>query len=137
MHKIKELFIKYKNIVFYLFFGVCTTLVNILVYNLCYYLLKIPNVPSTIIAWIIAVVFAFITNKIWVFDSPSFNKQTLKHEIPSFLGARILTGLLDVAIMYLTVDLLLQNPTVWKLISNIIVIIINYIASKFIIFIKK
>lgn len=100
-------------------------------------LIGIPNVPSTIIAWVLAVAFAFITNKLWVFESRSFDGMTLKHEIPTFLGARIGTGLLDVGIMYLAVDVMNWNSTVWKLISNVIVIILNYIASKLVIFRMK
>jgi len=95
------------------------------------------NVPSVIIAWLLAVVFAFFTNKLWVFKSKSFAPDVLKHEIPTFFGARLLTGLLDLGIMYLAVDVLHGNGTVWKLISNILVIILNYVASKLIIFKKK
>ncbi len=133
---IKDLWTKYKSFIMYAVFGVLTTVVNMAAYFLCYNLLKIPNVPSTVIAWILAVLFAFITNKLWVFDSPSFDAQTLKHEIPTFFGARLATGILDVVIMYLAVDLAHMNPTVWKLISNVLVIIINYVASKLVIFKK-
>ena len=134
MTRIKELLVKYKSFIMYAVFGVMTTIVNMVVYYLCFNILGIPNVPSTIIAWILAVCFAFITNKLWVFDSKSFSAKVLRHEIPTFFGARIATGLLDVGIMYLAVDLFHWNSTVWKLISNILVIIINYIASKLIIF---
>lgn len=137
MAKIKQLFQKYKSVIAYLFFGGCTTVVNILVYDLCYYVLNIPNVASTVAAWVLAVVFAFVTNKLWVFDSRSFDAKTLRHEIPTFFGARALTGVLDVAIMYAAVDLLHQNPTLWKLISNVAVVILNYVASKLLIFRKK
>lgn len=121
----------------YVVFGALTTVVNMGAYYVSYNLLHIPNVPSAAIAWILAVAFAFVTNKLWVFDSPSFDAQTLKHEIPTFFGARIATGVLDVVIMYLAVDVAHMNPTVWKLISNVLVIIINYVASKLIIFRKK
>ena len=134
---IKELWTKYKSMIMYVVFGGLTTVVNMVSYYICYNLLHIPNVPSTAIAWVLAVIFAFITNKLWVFDSKSFDKQTLLHEVPTFFGARIATGLLDIAIMYLAVDVAHMNPTVWKLISNVLVIIINYIASKLIIFKKR
>ncbi len=133
----RELFIKYKSLISYAFFGVCTTLINWGVYYLCYNIIHIANVPSTIIAWFLAVVFAFITNKIWVFDSKSFDSKTLLHEIWTFTASRIATGVLDVVIMYVAVDVLTMNSTVWKLISNIIVIILNYILSKLIIFKKE
>lgn len=128
---------KHKSIIAYMFFGVLTTLINWGSYYLCYIIIHIPNVPSTIIAWILAVAFAFITNKIWVFDSKSFDGKTLIHEIWTFTAARLATGFLDVGIMFLTVDIMGWNSTVWKLISNILVIILNYILSKLIIFKKE
>ena len=94
----------------------------------------INNVPSTIIAWVIAVAFAFITNKLWVFDSKKFNARTLMYEVPAFFVCRLATGVLDVAIMYLAVDLLAWHSLTWKLISNVLVIVMNYLASKFVIF---
>lgn len=133
----KNLLIKYKRFILYAVFGVCTTLINWGTYYLCYSIIHVPNVPSTIIAWIIAVAFAFITNKIWVFDSKSFDGKTLIYEIWTFVAARLATGALDVAIMYVAVDVLGLNSTVWKLISNIVVIILNYILSKLIVFKKK
>ena len=135
--QVKKLLIKYKSLIMYALFGGLTTLVNIGAYYLFYNIIGISNVPSTILAWLLAVVFAFITNKLWVFDSKSFDKTTLKHEIPSFFGCRILTGLLDVGVMYVAVDLFHWNSTLWKLISNILVIMINYIASKLVIFKKQ
>ena len=137
MNRIKELFIKYKSLIMYAIFGALTTLVNWASYYLCYNVLKISNVPSTIIAWFLAVAFAFITNKLWVFDSKSFNKKTLVHEIWTFFTARALTGVLDVIIMFVAVDMLNWNSTVWKLISNVLVIILNYILSKIFVFRKN
>ena len=137
MAKIRELIHKYRSLILYVAFGGMTTLVNMAAYWLCFDVLGIPNVPSTVIAWILAVSFAFITNKLWVFESKSFDAKTLRHEIPTFFGARLLTGLLDVGIMYAAVDVLQWNALLWKLISNVIVIILNYIASKLVIFKKK
>ena len=134
MHKIKELLDRYKSVILYIIFGVLTTLVNLVSYYFCFNIIGISNVLSTIIAWILAVAFAFITNKLWVFNSKKFDKQTLIHEIVTFLGARIITGILDVIVMYIAVDLLQADATLWKMISNIIVIVLNYIASKLLIF---
>ena len=133
----KKIILKYKSIIAYLFFGVLTTLINWGSYFLCYNIVQIPNVPSTIIAWILAVAFAFITNKIWVFGSKSFNGKVLLYEIWTFIAARLITGILDVVIMYFAVDVFAMNSTVWKLISNIIVIVLNYIFSRLIIFKKE
>ena len=134
MAEIRKLAKKYRSQILYIIFGALTTAVNVSVYSFCFSLLGLPNVPSVVIAWILAVLFAFITNKIWVFDSRSFMPDVLKHEIPSFFAARILTGLLDLGIMYLAVDILHWNAAAWKLISNILVILLNYIASRFFIF---
>ena len=132
----KNLLMKYKGFILYAVFGVCTTLINWGTYYLWYSIIYIPNVLSTISAWIVAVAFAFITNKIWVFDSKSFEGKTLLFEIWTFIAARLATGALDVAIMYFAVDVFAMNSTVWKLISNIIVIVLNYILSKLVIFKK-
>ena len=137
MDKLKGLIKKYKSMILYVLFGAFTTLVNMAIYWLCFNVIGIPNVPSTIIAWILAVSFAFITNKLWVFNSKSFDRKTMTHEIPAFFTARVLTGLLDVGIMYAAVDVLHWNGLIWKLISNVIVIMLNYIASKLVIFRKK
>lgn len=134
MNMILELLKKYKGLILYAIFGVLTTLVNIGAYYICFNIAEILNVPSTIIAWLLAVVFAFITNKLWVFDSKSFEKKTVLHELWTFFACRIATGVLDVVIMYLAVDVMTMNSTLWKLISNIIVIIINYFFSKLVIF---
>ena len=136
MAEIIKLVRKYRSQILYVVFGALTTAVNVAVYSFCFSLLGLPNVPSVVIAWILAVLFAFITNKIWVFGSPSFAPDVLKHEIPSFFAARILTGLLDLGVMYLAVDVLHWNAAAWKLISNVLVILLNYIASRFFIFRK-
>lgn len=67
--------------------------------------------------------FVLITNKLWVFDSKAFAGKTLIHEIWTFTAARLLTGALDVGVMFLAVDLLGRNAALRKLLSNIIVII--------------
>lgn len=127
---------QYKGIMLYIIFGLGTTTVNMIAYEITYNRTGIPNLVSTIIAWVLAVLFAFITNKLFVFDSKSFDSFTLKHEIYTFFGCRLLTGVLDVIIMLVAVDLMLLNATVWKFISNILVIVLNYIASKLVIFKK-
>ena len=133
---IKKQFQKYRDVILYLFFGGCTTVLNIVVYYLCYNVAGIPNVPSTCIAWILSVLFAYLTNKVYVFQSKSFKKEVLLREGLQFFGCRLLTGILDVAIMFVAVDLLHWNGLVWKVISNILVIILNYVASKLLIFKK-
>lgn len=124
----------HKEIILYLFFGVCTTLINIVCYALLYDMLRMSNFISTVIAWFVAVVFAFLTNKIFVFESKSPTLDAWFHEMISFFGCRFLTGILDVAIMVVAVDWLHWNGVLWKLISNVIVTVLNYVASKCLIF---
>lgn len=130
--QIKIAYQKNKELLLYLFFGICTTGINTLCYWLFYDLIAFNNVVSTILSWFLAVIFAFITNKIFVFDKKS-NEHLFK-ELTSFFAYRFFTGILDVVIMAIAVDLMNWNPLLWKLISNIIVTIINYITSKFLVF---
>lgn len=136
MNKIIEALRKNKQLLLYLFFGICTTAINTICYWLLYDVLTLSNIVSTILAWLTAVVFAFVTNKVFVFESKRTNTMDRINEVISFFGCRLLTGILDVAIMAFAVDMLQWNGLLWKLISNIIVTIINYIASKFLIFRK-
>ncbi|MBQ9394631.1 MAG: GtrA family protein [Proteobacteria bacterium] len=134
---IKKLLIKYKAIIIYGIVGCLSTAINIGVYLLCYEIISIPNVPSNIIAWIISVLFAFILNKLYVFESKDMTLPVFMRELVKFILARLGTGLLDVLIMYITVDVMEWNAAVWKIISNIIVIIGNYVLSKFVVFSKN
>ena len=132
-----ELLKRYKAFLLYVFFGVLTTAVNTLVYLLCLHPLACSNLFSTAVAWFCSVLFAYITNKVWVFESKSFFGKLLFCEIASFFSCRILTGALDLLIMYVAVDRLAQNELLWKLLSNVIVILLNYVASKFFVFHAK
>lgn len=134
MQKILALLKKYKQIVLYLVFGGLTTLVNFAVYYLCAHPFGVSTVASTAIAWFVSVLFAYITNKIWVFESRSFRAKMLIREAAAFFAARAFSGVLDIGNMYLFVDVLHLNDSVIKILSNIVVIIINYVLSKFWIF---
>ena len=133
---IRQLLIKYKSIIIYGIVGCLATAINIGVYLLCYELLSIHNVPSNIIAWIISVFFAFIMNKLFVFESKDMSRSVFMSELCKFVIARLSTGLIDLIIMFVTVDVMAWNAAVWKIISNIIVIIGNYVLSKFVVFRK-
>ena len=136
MERIKELYNKYKEILMYLIFGVLTTVVNIVSYFLLARILHIDTVVSTVIALILSILFAYITNKLFVFESKTNTAKELLKEIISFFGCRAFTGILDVAFMYITVEVFNLNDMIMKIISNIVVIIVNYIFSKLIIFKK-
>lgn len=136
MSNIKELIIKYKFIILYGIFGVLTTVINIGVYGVLYSGLGVSNVISNVIAWVISVLFAFITNKLWVFESKSFNFKLFVKELGSFTVCRVATGVLDLGIMFVGVDLLKGPAIILKILSNVIVIILNYILSKLLVFKK-
>ena len=129
-----NLFKKYKGLIMYGIFGVLTTAINIITYNICYGALQISNVAANVIAWILSVLFAYITNKLFVFESKSFKASVLFREMVSFFGCRVATGVLDLVIMYVAVDVLLLHAMLWKVISNVLVIIINFVLSKLIVF---
>ena len=137
MKEILSLLKKYRDVVAYLFFGAATTLINLVVYYLCYEIMSVPNTSSVIIAWILAVLFAFLTNKPFVFRSHDWSMKVLLPEAGSFLSCRIGTGILELVLMYLTVDLLHWNGMLMKLLVNIIVIILNYVGSKLLVFRNK
>lgn len=132
----KEYISRYKHIIFYLIFGVLTTIINVFVYMLCCPVLKMPVLLGTIIAWIAAVTFAYITNKIWVFESATKRKKEILRELISFFSCRFLTGLIDFGCMLIFVDILKVNDMLIKTFANIVVIIFNYIASKCFVFKK-
>jgi len=132
----KILWQKYRSLFFYLFFGVLTTVINIATYHLCYEVTDIPNVLSNIIAWVLAVSVAYITNKLWVFDSKSFALVVLLPELWKFVSCRLATGVMDLAIMWVGVDLLEGPATLIKIGSNVLVVVLNYVFSKLVIFRK-
>ena len=131
-----KIYSKYKETILYIVFGGLTTLVNIVAFYILYNIMSFDNVPSNIIGWIVAVLFAYITNKIWVFDSKSFEGKVIVYEMVTFFGARILTGFVDISIMFVGVDIMGMKGLSTKIISNLIVIILNYIFSKLVIFKK-
>ena len=128
---------KYEGVLLYLIFGVLTTAVNFAVYYICYTKFHWINLASNTVAWILSVMFAFITNKIWVFKSKSFEFSKLAVELSGFITARLFTGFLDTAIMFVGVDLLKRNWIIAKIVSSVVVVILNYIFSKLFIFRKN
>ena len=134
---IKKLYEKYSDMIPYLIFGVLTTLVNIASYWLLAHPLGLPTVPSTVIAWVLAVLFAYVTNRKWVFHSEAKTRQEIIKEGVSFYLCRLGTGILDWAGMHLMVDVLHWNDLIVKIALNVVVIILNYVASKLIIFRKE
>ncbi len=143
MKKIINLYKKYEEIINYLIVGVLTTIVSLVVkWGLLFTVLDPKNSVqlqvAVVISWIAAVVFAYVTNRIFVFKSKS--KKILK-EITSFFGARLLTLVLEMFIMWFFVTFLKLNSDLWVLmwtmVAQILVIIFNYIFSKLFVFKKK
>ena len=127
---------KYKEGLLYLFFGGCTTLINILTFFICRQI-ELSIVVSNIIAWVVAVIFAFITNKLIVFDSKNMDKKVVMKETISFFIARIITLGIDMGIIHLMIDVMKIHEMISKVVANIVVIIVNYIFSKLFIFKKE
>lgn len=133
----KELIEKYWDIVSYLFFGVCTTIVNYLIYIPCYNVWGLSASVSNMIAWVVAVAFAYLTNKPFVFKSNDWSAAAVLPELTKFIGCRIGSGAAETLILFLTVDLLGWNGNVWKLLTQVMVVVLNYIGSKLLVFRKK
>ena len=133
----KILYQKYKDVIPYAIFGILTTLVNIVSYWFFAHPLKVAVMPSTLIAWFLAVLFAYLTNRKWVFHSTASSLSEIKKEILSFFVCRLATGVLDWVCMFVFVDLLGFYDVIIKVIANILVIVLNYVASKRVIFKRK
>lgn len=168
MKQIKPLIMKYKEIISYLFFGVVTTLVNWMVYALMVRLLQVDlsAVESTdnvvfsifsgssgksltllfianLVAWVVSVLVAFVTNKLWVFDSKTWRLGVVLHELWEFVASRLLTGLFEwfgipALVMLGMKQSLLGIEGFWaKALVSVLVVVLNYVFSKFIVFKNK
>lgn len=137
MNCLRKKFYKNKELISYIFFGALTTIINIITYLYFYEVINLNNTISNIAAWVASVLFAFITNKFFVFNSPSFKLKIFIRELVAFFIFRFGTGVIDIIIMIVSVDLLVLNPLVIKTVSNVIVIILNYVGSKLIVFRNK
>ncbi len=153
MKIIKNLFLKYKELIVYVIFGALTTAVNLA----SFYILEAvfgnngnSYLINNAIAWLVAVIFAYITNKLFVFESRSWEPKIIGKEITEFFGARIFSFLIEEAGLWLFVDILefgkisynllgftITGGLIAKIILSIIVVILNYFFSKFVIFKKK
>ena len=146
--KIKAFVKEHRQGVLYLVFGALTTLVSILSFALFNALLGDDKyLVSNLISWVIAVVFAFFTNKHLVFASRANDKKTLLTEGGKFLGARVITLGLEELILWLMLDILgmealnilgiATGEVIAKAVATVVVVAVNYLISKFIIFKKK
>ena len=148
---IKKLYLKYKELINYVFFGALATVVSIVSFKIFDVMLGADlYLVSNIISWIITVIFAYFTNKIWVFESKSWKANVLVREIISFFGARVFSLVVEEAGLWLLIDVLSMGGICWtilgfnitgnliaKVVMQVVVVILNYIFSKLIIFKKK
>ena len=137
MQKIKALIDKYWDILSYLFFGVLTTVVNYLVYLPLYNLLGYSAAVSNSIAWCAAVVFAYLTNKPFVFKSHDWSAKVVLPELVRFIGCRLGSGAAETLIIFVTVDLLRLDGNIMKLVTSVLVVVLNYVGSKLLVFRKN
>ena len=134
---IKGLYLNYKEVINYLVFGGLTTIVNFVVYCIFARVIEIDEVLSSGIAWVCGVIFAYVTNKIFVFDSKTETKKELLKECASFFLARIVSGITcDVGTFALMVKVFHINDIVSKIVTQVMVVIVNYLFSKFVVFRK-
>ncbi|EMO0299887.1 GtrA family protein [Clostridioides difficile] len=125
---------KHRETILYLFFGAFTTLVNIVSYLFFTRVILFNFMVANALAWILAVLFAYVTNKFFVFESKRIEIKFLFKEFLSFVSFRLLSGVVEMLIMYVMIDLLFVNDVIVKVFTNIIVIVLNYLFSRNIIF---
>ena len=137
LDRIRNLIRKHRDVLVYLFFGGLTTLVNFLVYFPLYNWLSFSATLSNVIAWAVAVIFAYLTNKPFVFKSRDWSPGTMLGELWKFVSCRFGSGALETAVLFLTVDQLGWSGTWMKLLTGVFVVVFNYFCSKLLIFRKK
>lgn len=140
MDSLKKLFVKYKEIIMYLIFGVCSTVVSWGSYALFVKAFSLSVELGNVLSWICAVLFAFVTNKLWVFESKTWEPKKAISEFVTFIGSRLITGVIEMAGVPLLVRLGLSQTIfgvdgmLAKVLVSVIVVILNYVFSKLIIF---
>ena len=150
MQNVRSLLKKHKELILYVIFGGLTTLVNYVVYFLCK-AVGLSYSPATVVAWLVAVGFAYVVNRVWVFESKSCGVRAVFREIILFVGARLFSLVLELGVMFVGMDLLHAGRWVvalssaalplgeflTKTVAQILVVLSNYIFSKLVIFRKR
>lgn len=134
LEKLIKALTRYKDIIAYGVFGVLTTAVNVVSYWLCSSVLGMQTVPSSVIAWIASVAFAYVTNRRWVFHSEAEGVAAIAREVVAFFASRLATGIVDWVGMWLCVDVLSFPGVPTKIVVNCVVIVLNFVASKLLVF---
>ena len=136
MKNIKEMIIKNMEIIKYLITGVLTTVISMTTYFVSTRAFHMDEMVANTIAWIFAVGFAFVTNKLFVFESKNWNADTIRKELPSFVGGRLFSLLIDEVVMFIGVKVLHVNDVIIQILKQVIVTVLNYIFGK-LVFKKK
>ena len=134
--KLRDLLTKHQDIISYLFFGVLTTAVNFLVYYPLTNVLGFDETVTNVIAWVVSVAFAFVTNKPFVFKSHDWSAAVVVPELTKFVSTRVGSGLLETLMIFVLVTLMRFDGNIVKIAASVFVIIINYVGSKLIVFKK-
>lgn len=135
--KLTELYRKHGDILRYLIIGACTTLIDIVFFALLNGVLGMHYQLAKVIVWVLAVAFAFAGNKWVVFRSKTTDRGALLREAGSFTAMRMLTLLFSLVFLYLTIDRLGWDENLSNILSDIVVIVLNYILSKLVVFRKR
>lgn len=143
MNTIKSLYLKYKEIIMYLIMGVLTTVVNWATYAIMVRVFTDSVTISNIVAWVAGVLFAYVTNKIFVFESYSWTPKFIIKELSLFVSARLITGVIEIVgvpalvACGLNQSILGTKGMLAKVLISVIVVILNYVFSKLLIFKDK
>lgn len=137
MKSLWALYLKYKEVILYLVFGGLTTLTNIGAYALFARVFHMNLMAANGLALTLSILFAYVTNKLFVFESKTDSWGAVLQEFASFMACRLATAVLDMFLMYITVSVAGLYDLLMKVIVNIIVIVLNFVFSKLIIFKKK
>lgn len=142
LDKMMSLLKKYRSQIVYLIFGVLTTVVNYLVFFPCSSYLEKTGFQyavavSNTIAWVFAVLFAYVTNKPFVFESHDWSWKVVAPEFAKFVSTRLASLLIETVIISVTVDTLHWNKLVWKVLTSVLVVVLNYVGSKLLVFRRK
>ena len=123
--------------ILYVIFGILTTIVNLISYYFFSNIMSINYLISNMVSWIISVLFAYVTNKFYVFNSKDTSKDIIIKEFIKFVNCRLTSGIIEMILLFLLVDMLAVNDIISKLVIGVIVVILNFIFSKLFVFKKQ
>ena len=137
MSRLKALFRKYEESLLYLVFGGLTTVVDFIIYILMTDIFHVNYLISNVIAFVGAVIFAFFTNKLYVFKSHSFEMGKVLYEMVTFVGARLFSLVVNMVILYVFVEWVGLDDLMVKIGAAVVVVVMNYGISKWVVFNPK